>query len=163
MSPGSDKHISNIPAVSCKDWPQNNETLENCEFNSETRMDLTCHLYKHTHKWENQHLDTTKLQFWNSFFSLVNLICYWNMFMEMLYFLNAVSSNLYVLNCSHHSAALESREHTYGWGHTTETGNRNATAIWELLSAWVEHMLLNGTAQLHSVTCVQRPRHSSSG
>jgi hypothetical protein len=52
-----------------------------------------------------------------------------------------------------------------GWGHTKETGNRN---FQELLSAWVEHMLLNGAAQieemalqfpqfalLHSVTCVQ--------
>jgi hypothetical protein len=52
-----------------------------------------------------------------------------------------------------------------GRGHTKETGNRN---FWELLSAWVEHMLLNGAAHieematqfpqftlLHSVTYVQ--------
>jgi hypothetical protein len=32
-----------------------------------------------------------------------------------------------------------------GRGHTKETGNRN---FQELLSAWVEHMLLNGSAQI---------------
>jgi hypothetical protein len=32
-----------------------------------------------------------------------------------------------------------------GWGHTKETGNHN---FQELLSAWVEHMLPNGVAQI---------------
>jgi hypothetical protein len=68
-----------------------------------------------------------------------------------------------------------------GRGHTKETGNRNATAIsedcyqlelntccWmeqrklrkELLSAWVEHMLLNGAAQIEE-TATQFPPFSN--
>jgi hypothetical protein len=65
----SDKHISNIPAVSRKAWPQNNENLENCEFNLETRMDLTCHLYKHTDKGEKSTLGYNEITIPKFFFS----------------------------------------------------------------------------------------------
>lgn len=82
------KHISNIPALSCKDWPQNNENLQNCEFNSETRMGLTCHLHKYTHKGEKSTLGYNKITIlkYYLFFPCEFHTCNCNMFMKILYF-----------------------------------------------------------------------------
>jgi hypothetical protein len=102
------KHIFNIPALSCKDWPKNNENLENCEFNSETRMGLTCHLQKSTLGYN----EITILKYYFSFPCEFHT-CNFNIFMKILHFLPAISSNFYIFNCSQHLVALESREHTY--------------------------------------------------